>query len=86
MKEYVIAMTQDDIAAARQENGPPSTTCAVAQAIKRVVGTDDVVCGFTFARVNGVVYTGPQEMLDFINKFDAGHPVTPITFTMTEDV
>jgi hypothetical protein len=77
-----ITVTWEDI-----NRGTPAHTewCPVALALRREFPAARVAVGTTFARITTRFrkrsYRFSPEGRDFISTFDAGCPVTPVTFT-----
>lgn len=85
-KEIEVEVLKKDIVNAREsvDSGDVDTSnvCPIARALKRRVGHEFVfVNGFT-ADIDGIKYILPKEATDFVVRFDEGHLVSPISFTI----
>jgi hypothetical protein len=74
-----IAVTDEDIA-----NGVcgDSELCAVAHAILRQTRAGAASVGDDWIHVDGRTYATPEDVAEFIGKFDGGDPVDPFEFKL----
>lgn len=74
-----IIVTQEDI-----DNGIKGSECdcPVALAIKRKFSVDRGIVDGIDIEINGVTYYTPERVYYWIERFDAGLPVQPITFEL----
>lgn len=85
-REHVVNVTAEDINGGERSF---STTCMVAQAIKReIVGSSSLLVDIQTIRFTmkdeGIryVYLTPREIQDYIVAFDAGDPIEPFSFKL----
>jgi hypothetical protein len=74
-----VEVVSDDI---RDGITASSTRCPVARAAIRTFGTTDVLVDLTLIRVDQQHYKMPATVTAFIEKFDAGKPVSPMNFKL----
>lgn len=56
--------------------------CAIARAVKRDTGAEDVEVDSWNIVVDGMVLRTPPAAEEFINAFESGEPVTPFSFDL----
>ncbi len=81
--KFRVEVTQEDIAAGRATD---CERCPIARAANRALEVSSCMIGVKtlYLRKDDVAYVAflPQEARTFINTFDHGYPVLPITFDL----
>ena len=80
-----INITQDVIESARKllkQGGVMTRCCPVSVAIHQAMYADEVATGTTHTQIDGVSYTLPKRVSDWITRFDRKREASPISFNL----